>query len=629
MDESKRITIIVKGDFLKIKQRDLLYDSFTQIVVILFAIAGFFKFANVYEIMNFGDYANIYAISTLFIIFGIFEVIRIFSSKASNIFVSITYIFISIVFLIDALYFSYNNRFPTVGNLNLLWQLRGVEDSVEAINPMKFWWILLDVPLIVIYIAFIHRRLYSFIKDKINIKVLNVVLATLFIGILGFGIREICVTDFRLNYLQSEAFCYHFNDIYDVCFESDDDIDYEKYLIPLKVNKDEKYGSLSGKNIIIIQVEALQSFVVDSSYNGQEIMPFLNSLKNNGYYFSNYYYTVGAGNTSDAEFEVNNSVYASSKNSVYTDFYDREYYSLPYILKDNGYQESNVFHGYKKEFWNREEAYKYQGFDRFYSSEDFTTEDIVGMGISNKTFLKETASKMKEMSEPFYSFIITLSSHHPFYIGEDNSNIELEEEHKDSLFGYYLNAANYVDSALESFFKELKKNGLYDNSIFIIYGDHFAIPNYNIENAEFVADFLGHDFSYMDMFNVPCVIHVPGMESGEKIETVASHVDVLPTLLHLLGIENNKSIMMGKDLFTVKDNIICEQMHVGTGSYISDDVFYYQAVSGIEIYNKAFDRKTGEEIRITNDMLKQSIKSKQTIKDANTLIRNNLLIKPN
>ena len=119
------------------------------------------------------------------------------------------------------------------------------------------------------------------------------------------------------------------------------------------------------------------------------------------------------------------------------------------------------------------------------------------------------------------------------------------------------------------------------------------------------------------------------MESGEKIETVASHVDVLPTLLHLLGIENNKSIMMGKDLFTVKDNIICEQMHVGTGSYISDDVFYYQPVSGIEIYNKAFDRKTGEEIRITNDMLKQSIKSKQMIKDANTLIRNNLLIKPN
>lgn len=251
------------------------------------------------------------------------------------------------------------------------------------------------------------------------------------------------------------------------------------------------------------------------------------------------------------------------------------------------------------------------------------------MGISDKIFLKETASKMKEISEPFYSFIITLSSHHPFYIGEDNSNIELEEEHKDSLFGYYLNAANYVDIALESFFKELKKNGLYDNSIFIIYGDHFAIPNYNIENAEFVADFLGHDFSYMDMFNVPCIIHVPGMESGEKVETVASHVDVLPTLLHLLGIENNKSIMMGKDLFTVKDNIICEQMHVGTGSYISDDVFYYQPVSGIEIYNKAFDRKTGEEIRITNDMLKQSIKSKQMIKDANTLIRNNLLIKPN
>ena len=614
---------------MKIKQRDLLYNSFTQIVVILFAIVGFFKFANVYKILNLADYANAYAISTLFIIFGIFEVIRIFSSKASNIFVSITYIFISSVFFIDALYFSYNNKFPTIGNLNLLWQLQGVEDSVEAINPMKFWWILLDIPLLIIYMAFIHRRLYSFIKNKTNIKVLNIVLATLLVGILGFGVGEYCVTGFKLNYLKNEVFCYHLSDIYDVYIGGDDDIDYDKYLVSLDVNKDEKYGSLSGKNIVIIQVEALQSFVIDSSYNGQEITPFLNSLKNNGYYFPNYYYTVGAGNTSDAEFEVNNSVYASSKNSVYTDFYDREYYGLPYILKDNGYEEANVFHGYKKEFWNREEAYKYQGFDKFYSSEDFSDDDIVGMGVSDKTFLKETADKMKEMSQPFYSFIITLSSHHPFYIGEENSKIELEEEHKDTLFGNYLNSANYVDSALENFFKELKKNGLYENSIFIIYGDHFAIPNYNVENAEFVADYIGHDYTYIDMFNVPCIIHVPGMESGEKIETVASHVDVLPTLLHLLGIENDKSIMMGNDLFTVNSNIICEQMHVGTGSYISDDVFYYQSVSGIEIYNKAFDMKTSKEIQITNEMLKQSKKSKQTIKDANTLIRNNLLIKPN
>lgn len=251
------------------------------------------------------------------------------------------------------------------------------------------------------------------------------------------------------------------------------------------------------------------------------------------------------------------------------------------------------------------------------------------MGVSDKTFLKETAQKMKEMTEPFYSFIVTLSSHHPFYIGEENEKIKLKEEHEGTLFGDYLNAANYVDSALESFFEELKKNGLYDNSVFIIYGDHFAIPNYNAENAKLVGEMVGHEFSYMDMFNVPCIIHVPQMDSGEDIEVVASHVDVLPTLLHLLGIENNKSIMMGKDLLTISENMVCEQMHVGMGSFITDDVFYYSSVSGLEIYNKAFDRKTGEEIEITNEILKQSVKAKETIRDANVLIKNNLLMKPN
>ncbi len=613
---------------MKKKQKDLLYNSFTQIIIIVFAIFAFFKLVNVYELLNLKEYASAYAMSTLFIIYGVFEVIRIFSSKASNIFISLAYIFVSIVAFVDVLYFSYNNKFPTVSNLNLLWQLKGVENSVEAINPLKYWWIFLDIPLVLIY-AIIHRKLYSKIKEKLNIKALKIALILLLGSILIFGTLEVYITNFKVNYLKSELIVYHARDIYDTYFKNDENIDYEKYLTIKEVNKDEKYGIANGKNVIIIQVEALQSFVIDSFYEGQEITPFLNKLKDESYYFENYYYTVGAGNTSDAEFEVNNSIYASSKDSVYTTYYDKNYYGLPYILKDNGYTSATAFHGYEKEYWNREEAYKYQGFDKFYSSEDFSSKDIVGMGVSDKTFLKETAQKIKKLEEPFYSFIVTLSSHHPFYVGEENEKIKVKEDAKGTLFGDYLNSANYVDSALESFFNEMKKCGLYENSIFVIYGDHFAIPNYNVESANLVAELTGHDFSYMDMFNVPCIIHVPGAENTEKIETVASHVDVLPTLLHLLGIENTTSIMMGNDLFSVTENIVYEQMHVGVGSFISQDVLYYVSNSGLEVYNKAFDRKTGKEILITNEIIKQGKESSQTIKDANLIIKNDLIIKPN
>lgn len=614
---------------MKKKQKDLLYNSFTQIVVIIFAIFAFFKFVNIYELLNLKEYANVYAMSTLLIIYGVFEVIRIFSSKTSNIFISFAYIFASLLSFVDVMYYAYNNKLPAVSNLSLLWQLAGVGESILAINPLKYWWIGLDIIFLIIYALFIHKKLYSKIKEKLNIKFLKIALILSVGGILIFGVLQTYITNFKVNYLKSEMLIYHARDIYETYFENSDDIDYEKYLETKEVSKDEKYGIANGKNVIIIQVEALQSFVIDSFYEGQEITPFLNKLKDESYYFENYYYTVGAGNTSDAEFEVNNSIYASSTASVYTTYYDKNYYGLPFILKDNGYTTATAFHGYDKKFWNRKDAYVNQGFDEFYSSEDFSSTDIVGMGVSDKTFLKETANIIKKMEEPFYSFIVTLSSHHPFYVGEENETIAVKDEAKGTLFGDYLNAASYVDSVLESFFNEMKKCGLYENSIFVIYGDHFAIPNYNVESANLVAELTGHDFSYMDMFNVPCIIHVPGAENTEKIETVASHVDVLPTLLHLLGVKNEKSIMMGNDLFTVKENIVCEQMHVGMGSFISQDILYYVSNSGLEVYNKAFDRKSGKEILITNEIIKQGKEASQTIKDANSIIKNNLIIKPN
>ena len=75
------------------------------------------------------------------------------------------------------------------------------------------------------------------------------------------------------------------------------------------------------------------------------------------------------------------------------------------------------------------------------------------------------------------------------------------------------------------------------------------------------------------MFNVPLLIHIPGIEKAEEKDIVAGHVDVLPTLLHLFGISNDKSIMMGNDLFSVNDNIVYEQMHVGVGSDIDSETF--------------------------------------------------------
>ena len=613
------------------RNSDSLYKLYMTITMIAFAIIAFLKFTRVYETINFGKYSFIFAVATVGIILAGYYAINYFSGKASKVYLLFMYSFLSIASFIDCMYFSYNNKLPTIGNINLLWQLKAVEDSIEAIKPMQFLWTVIDLPIVLLYMIFIHKKVYNFLKKKFNkeysLKFLYVVIVILLASVSIATIFYSWLTDFHLRYLSNELVIYHISDILDNMVDKKTEVDYLKYLNNKEIIKDDKYGILKDRNIVIIQVEALQSFVLDKNYNNQEITPFLNKLKrDNSFYFNNYFYQVGAGNTSDAEFTVNNSLLASNEKSAYVEYHENDYHGLPHIVKENGYKETAVFHAYVPEFWNREVAYVNQGFDKFYSSENFSSEDIIGMGLADEVFLDETVEKIKEMQEPFYSFIVTLSSHHPFFIEEKHTNIKVEEEHKGTLFGDYINSVNYVDRALEKFFEEMKKNGLYENTVFLIYGDHFGIPNYNAESALLVGELIGHNYTYIDMFNVPFIIHAPGINYSEEIDVVGGHVDVLPTLLHLLGLENKDSIMMGSDLFTVEENIVYQQTHVGKGSYVTDDVFYYSSNSGIDIYNIAYDLETGAEIIITNEMVERSNMAKNVLSDARAILENNMAV---
>ncbi len=228
--------------------------------------------------------------------------------------------------------------------------------------------------------------------------------------------------------------------------------------------KEGKYTGLGhNKNLIVIQVEALQGFVIDHYYNGQEITPpNLNKLiKEQGtVYFDRYYQLIGRGNTSDAEFVSNNSLYPSMDEPTYTQYADNVFYGLPWILRDNGYT-AWAFHGYEKEFWNRDNAYVNQGFERFISEEDYDVVESIGFGITDEEFFKQSMTYLKELdnldNNPFYSFIITLTSHNPFNMPEEYHVLEIEDKHKDTILGNYLQAIHYTDKALGEFIEDLKK----------------------------------------------------------------------------------------------------------------------------------------------------------------------------
>src|SRR5690606_28114603 len=114
----------------------------------------------------------------------------------------------------------------------------------------------------------------------------------------------------------------------------------------------------------------------------------------------------------------------------------------------------------------------------------------------------------------------------------------------------YFQTARYMDEALEEFFNDLKEAGLYEDSIIMIYGDHYGISD---NHNEAMAELLGEDITplkYAELQRVPFMIRIPGVEGQGTNHAYSGQIDVMPTILHILGIDAQDYIMFGTDLFS-------------------------------------------------------------------------------
>ena len=416
--------------------------------------------------------------------------------------------------------------------------------------------------------------------------------------------------EFEARYMVNELFCYHTKDFYTTLSNATVDytVDKTKYASP-DYSDSEYYGVAEGRNVFIIQVEALQNFVIGTSYEGQEIMPNLNAM-------------IANDTTSDAEFAVNNSLFAPESEAAYVKYENNDFYGLPFLLKNSGYTRAHAFHGYEGSFWNRRKAYVKQGFDDFTALEDFEQTDMFPMGLSDKEMFRQSLEKIKTYEEPFYSFMITVSSHYPYGIPLKDRDITVKESDNGTLFGCYVQAVNYTDRAIGEFIEGLKECGLYDNSIIVIYGDHYALSNTDSNNTTRFKDTFGRDYNIFDVFNVPLIIHIPGSGITETKTIAGGHMDVLPTLLCLLGIHNDKAVMFGQNLLEAESGFVCEQTHLAIGSFISDEVFFSKPHNNIKSNYDAYER--GTMARLDPDLFtEQSDEAARKIEDCKVLLTEN------
>ena len=319
------------------------------------------------------------------------------------------------------------------------------------------------------------------------------------------------------------------------------------------------YGIAKGRNVIVIHLESFQQFLINYKLNDKEVTPFLNSLYNSKetYSFANFFNQVGQGKTSDAENMLETSTYGLSQGSLFSILgTDNTFEGAPAILDQSQGYTSAVFHGNSGSFWNRNNVYKNLGYNYFFDSSYYNTDanNLTEYGLKDKLLFHDSVKYLERLQQPFYTKFVTVSNHFPFALDDQNTSFDKANTSDASINNYFV-TAHYLDQAVQEFFEYLKKSGLYDNSIIVLYGDHYGISD--TRNLK-LASLLGKssstwsDFDNTQMQRVPFMIHIPGTKDGGVQTQYGGEIDVLPTLLHLLGIDSRDYIQFGTDLFSSK-----------------------------------------------------------------------------
>lgn len=493
----------------------------------------------------------------------------------------------------DLLHIRYYSDLFSFHNIGLSTQVGEISESVLALFSPSDILYFIDMPVLAVYFFFFKKiSVHSFFR-KITKKRLaySCLLFAAAAGVFSLRIYTYnSTTPGVLRFMWDRpavcsnvgAVTYHMADTRNIIADfvsrkapTSDEITQIKETFDEK-NANEKlpagiFGIAKGKNLIVIQVESLQSFAIGLKYRGREVTPNLNKFFKEASFAKYAYNQTAAGNSADAEFIANTGLYPSPAGVAYTRFAGNQYRALPQTLRDTGYA-TLAMHGDRAGFWNRGHMYPALGFETFISRKDFVYDEGIGMGLSDKSFFRQALPILKQEKRPFYAFLVTLTSHYPFNFQgiAEQSGFDAGPL-KGTVVGDYLTAIHYFDTQFGKLIKGLKKNGLYDNSVIAVYGDHNAIPKWDSPNlSKLLKIDLKQEYNWKRVSSVPLMINVPGVRRLAVNKKAAIGLAALPrSLCIILGIDFKSGL--GGDYFD--ENAGDAPVIFRNGSYVTGDTF--------------------------------------------------------
>ncbi len=553
------------------------------------------------------------------------------TKKSGYIYLNVIYTMITIIIYANFLYYSYSTNFLSLYQIENMQYAKEIKNGiVSIINIKSVLLFFIDNIIIAISSIILYKKIHKIQYRNIPLKVsLISIIIICNIFIVKEKINDIYISkNYNKSFIVSNAsiYYYHYEDIKDYLKNilGRDNVDKEKIKtlyskqIEQKTNNTEYTGVAKDCNVIIVQLESLNEYIIGKKINGKEITPNLNKFFSENIYCTDMY-NQGLGSTADSEFEMENSMYPLENGYVFQKYYNNTWLDIYSTLKNKGYYTS-FMHPNNSTYWNREEVYK-NGYhiDEYNDINKFENIEVAGEFYSDEGFFEEAVNIMNTYENNFCTTLVSVTTHIPFYLTgvsnlEDKLTINKEDfyEYDNETFIDYLIACNFTDYAFGNFIKKLEETSLIENSILIVYGDHGAgitsvkdIQKLYEENEVAYTEFE----DYIKDVHIPFGIKVPTIDSNENIRRTLSKIDIKPTILDLLNIEDNFSI--GDTIFSEKNYSFIK----GLGYVTSNNYF---------MNGKYYNRETLEEIDENEELLQLLNKMEDEIYLSDTIIKNNL-----
>lgn len=575
--------------------------GFSILIGILLFLKTLFFYSNTIAIRETIDIDTV--LGTIAFITTVICMICILPRRRRTITTIIVNVLLSILLFADNIYHTYSSSVLSVAQIMNLQYGEEIMNTLPMLIQAKQVLYFLDIVLIIFLLATKRLRIDKQAKINWRMKIAKIIVGVIFI-IMFFKIDIDFIEKAKedpfnkdMQIKKGTIYGYHISDIENTINikKQAKYINKEKLLSDynkLKEEYDKNYGKTNydfkgiakGKNVIILQLESVQNFVINKKINGMEITPNLNKFLNENIEISNMF-MQSYSSTADSEFSTTTSLYPMENGMSYSRYYTNTYDNIFTSFEDEGYTTSYM-HGNYGFFWNRENVYKSFGVDNIELKDKFedTSENIMGY-LSDELLYTQAVEKLKMYDMPFMTYIVSASSHTSFNLEglKDKNKVNIDVgKYKHTFFGNYLESINYADYAFGIFIDKLKEANLYEDTVILLFGDHNGVDMYNEEMLDFLQETnsnLTDTDIKLNYIRVACGMKIPGIKNI-KIEKPVSKLDIKPTFAYL--IDGDAGFSLGTNIFNKKDFICLNNERIVTSRYYFDEK-WYKIKEGTEI----------------------------------------------